>query len=226
MSPIVFEQLTQLMQLPALNSFRLAGGTALALYRGHRVSVDLDLFAEYSFSTRSLVLSMTQAFPDFVIDQVQSYGISAHWQTTKIDMFYMGSFLYPAQLVEGVRLADVRDIAAMKLECILSRKERKDFHDIAELLQEAPLDVWMAEFQKKYPYYQTRTVIDHLLASSEADASLVPQILNSVAWDQAKERIQTAVKIFLLAIKERKKQLANQREKNLTSLLEKRKKKK
>lgn len=38
-SPTVWKQLSQLMQLPALSGFRLAGGTALALYRGHRVSV-------------------------------------------------------------------------------------------------------------------------------------------------------------------------------------------
>jgi hypothetical protein len=212
------------MQLPALSGFRLAGGTALALHRGHRESVDLDLFAERSFTVRSLVMAVTEAFPDFVIDQVQAHGVSAHWQTTKVDLYYMGDFLYPAPILAGVRLADVRDLAAMKLECVLSRKERKDYHDIAQLLQEAPLAVWLAEFQKKYPYYQTRAVIDHLLASSEADASLVPQILNSLTWKQAKEQVQAAVQKFLLTIKERETQAAREREEKQASLLKKRKK--
>lgn len=41
--------ISELMQIPALDSFRLVGGTALALQMGHRTSVDVDLFAEHSF---------------------------------------------------------------------------------------------------------------------------------------------------------------------------------
>jgi hypothetical protein len=33
------------MEIPELHPFNLVGGTALALKYGHRVSVDLDLFA-------------------------------------------------------------------------------------------------------------------------------------------------------------------------------------
>ncbi len=189
------------------------------------MSIDLDLFAERSFVVRSLVASVAEALPNIVIDQVQAHGVSAHWQSTKVDLYYMGPFLYPAATLEDIRLADVRDLAAMKLECILSRKERKDYHDIAQLLQEAPLAVWLAEFQKKYPYYQTRAVIDHLLASSEADSSLVPQILGSTTWEQTKEQVRTAVQTFLLSIKERKTQAARQRESKQALMLKRRKKK-
>lgn len=225
-SSAVLSQLRQLMQIPSLDSFRLAGGTALALQRGHRVSVDLDLFAERSFLPSALVLSVTEAFSELSIDQMQSHGLSAHWQATKIDLYYMGTFLYPPLQKEGIRLTDIRDIAAMKLECILSRKERKDYYDIAELLQEAPLNFWMAEFQKKYPYYQVRTVVDHLLNVSEADTSLVPQMLDSTSWDQVKEQIQASVRSFLLATKRREKQAAEQREAQVNSLLARRRKKK
>ncbi|WP_344849038.1 nucleotidyl transferase AbiEii/AbiGii toxin family protein [Pedobacter jeongneungensis] len=36
--------LLELMQAPELAAFRLVGGTALSLYLGHRLSVDIDLF--------------------------------------------------------------------------------------------------------------------------------------------------------------------------------------
>ena len=34
-----------------LKGFYLAGGTALALYNGHRRSVDIDLFSDFAFDT-------------------------------------------------------------------------------------------------------------------------------------------------------------------------------
>lgn len=43
-APQTLGLLKQLEAEPRLAAFNLAGGTALALYLGHRVSVDLDLF--------------------------------------------------------------------------------------------------------------------------------------------------------------------------------------
>lgn len=34
------------MSLPELSNFRLVGGTALSLLRGHRESVDIDMFCD------------------------------------------------------------------------------------------------------------------------------------------------------------------------------------
>lgn len=44
-----FELLKELMQDKDLQCFNLAGGTALALYLGHRISIDLDLFTPVQF---------------------------------------------------------------------------------------------------------------------------------------------------------------------------------
>lgn len=56
-APQTLGLLKQLEAEPRLAAFNLAGGTALALYLGHRVSVDLDLFTPESFDaggTRSV----------------------------------------------------------------------------------------------------------------------------------------------------------------------------
>jgi hypothetical protein len=50
--------LKQLLDLPALNSFYLVGGTALALKFGHRISVDLDLFSIVDFDKKELIIPM------------------------------------------------------------------------------------------------------------------------------------------------------------------------
>ncbi len=43
------------MQDDLLNSFYLAGGTALSLQIGHRISIDIDLFSINSFSEDALL---------------------------------------------------------------------------------------------------------------------------------------------------------------------------
>ena len=48
-APATLQLLKRFMQDPELRSFRLVGGTALALQLGHRISVDLDLFTDSAF---------------------------------------------------------------------------------------------------------------------------------------------------------------------------------
>lgn len=40
------DALVKIMQTSAFNPFYLAGGTALSLQRGHRQSIDIDLFTD------------------------------------------------------------------------------------------------------------------------------------------------------------------------------------
>ena len=43
-SPVLLDCLHRLMSHPAFKDFYLVGGTSLALQRGHRLSIDIDLF--------------------------------------------------------------------------------------------------------------------------------------------------------------------------------------
>lgn len=43
--------LNDLMKLPSLTDFRLVGGTALSLMRGHRKSDDIDLFTHLPYGS-------------------------------------------------------------------------------------------------------------------------------------------------------------------------------
>lgn len=53
-SPTLQQILHQLMELESLRSFRLVGGTSLALQRGHRRSIDIDLFTDIEYGTMPL----------------------------------------------------------------------------------------------------------------------------------------------------------------------------
>ena len=54
--------LDQLMQLDELSDFVLVGGTSLGLRYGHRISVDIDLFAHSSFNVDDLDRILESAF--------------------------------------------------------------------------------------------------------------------------------------------------------------------
>ena len=64
-APQTLGLLKQLEAEPRLAAFNLAGGTALALYLGHRVSVDLDLFTPESFDAVNLIALAALAVIDF-----------------------------------------------------------------------------------------------------------------------------------------------------------------
>lgn len=50
-SPLLLSVLKTLMSAKELDSFRLVGGTALSLYRGHRESLDIDLFTDAKYGS-------------------------------------------------------------------------------------------------------------------------------------------------------------------------------
>ena len=60
------ELLKKLEAEAAMSDFNLAGGTSLALYLGHRISVDLDLFTPKPFDAKSMGSSL-QPSMDFVL---------------------------------------------------------------------------------------------------------------------------------------------------------------
>lgn len=61
-APQTLGLLKQLEAEPRLAAFNLADGTALALYLGHRVSVDLDLFTPESFDAGELEAFLSQRY--------------------------------------------------------------------------------------------------------------------------------------------------------------------
>ena len=115
--------LKRIQALPELADTRLVGGTALALQLGHRISVDLDVFGKWDYSKDlSLLLSSigrvekVSGTPDgrmsfFFIDGVKVDCVS----------YEMYDWLEPPIVEEGVRLAGIKDIAAMKLNAITNR---------------------------------------------------------------------------------------------------------
>jgi hypothetical protein len=125
----LLELLRKLLHIPELKNTRLVGGTALALQLGHRKSVDIDLFGQIeSFE------DIPGAMRDFENLQVIKLGKSINiflLNGIKLDIVnYPYTWLHEQVIQDGLRLAHLEDIAAMKLGAVTGRGTKKDFFDL------------------------------------------------------------------------------------------------
>ena len=125
------------MAAPEFADFRLIGGTALSLYRGHRKSVDIDLFtdADYGsvdFAAIDIFLRKNYLYVDTndfdAIGFGKSYFVGASdTDCIKLDVFYTDKFIDSAVIIDNIRLASIEEIIAMKLDVISRGGRKKDF---------------------------------------------------------------------------------------------------
>ena len=195
--------LKQLMDMEVLSDFALVGVTALALRYGHRISVDLDLFTEGVMDREAILAALTDVFGnDFTYrdDQPAKWAIFGFIGDIKIDLVrFPHQRISEIELDEGLRLYSDADIGPMKIEAILHRAEKKDFWDIAELLQARGLKQLMDDHRRKYPRNTILISIPRALTHfKDADDSPTPVCLKGQTWKGVKDVIQKAVSIFLL----------------------------
>ena len=200
--------LEDLMERDELKDYRLVGGTALSLYKGHRISDDLDLFLNPlkemdKKQVKRVLISLADSPGDIEISEL-IFGYSSYLKYNhsgdelKIDLMHYDSdpFIDEPQNIDGIRLASVRDISAMKLNAITTRSEKKDFVDINELLSDFTLKEMMFNYQKRYIYNDPKDVIFAFSVIDKADNSYMPKILNKVTWEEVKENIKKAFRNY------------------------------
>ncbi|MFA5205110.1 MAG: nucleotidyl transferase AbiEii/AbiGii toxin family protein [Lentisphaeria bacterium] len=94
---------------------------------------------------------------------------------------------------DGLRLASYRDIAAMKLSAITNRGTKKDFVDLAFLLDQFSLNEMLAFYRRKYADASLFLVMKSLTYFDDAEEDPMPNMLKPCDWDDAKRRIIRAV---------------------------------
>lgn len=202
-SPHLLSVLKKIQQLPELSAFRLVGGTSLALQIGHRISVDIDLFTDKSFDIAELQKTLNKTFDSFEVLWANKNGFVSTIDDIKVDFFdWHIPFIKEPIVEDGVCLAHMEDIGAMKLEAITTRKEKKDFIDIAFILKSYDLAKLLTAHKIKYPYMSTKFVIESLLAVDFADNTEPPKMIIPYDWQDAKSIIIKTVNNYLGNLKE------------------------
>ena len=135
--PGTLDALKKLMQLPSLKDFVLVGGTGLALLKGHRLSIDIDLFSANVPINANVILSELENAGKLSQKDIFSYALFLEFNNVKLDILkYSYPWIKPQITEDGIRVASVEDIMAMKLAAITKRGSKKDFVDIYFLLKE------------------------------------------------------------------------------------------
>lgn len=130
-------------KLKNFSDFYLAGGTALALQVGHRISVDFDLFFEKEID-KNLLNKIKRVFPEdsLSVSVNNPDELTVFVNDVKIT-FLKYSFPVILKLTEheGIRLLDVKEIAATKAYAIGRRGSYKDYVDLYFIIFEGHSDL-------------------------------------------------------------------------------------
>ena len=190
--PFLAELLVYIGQNQIAEQFYLAGGTALALQLGHRLSVDLDFFSQ----TDEILLPTRRTISDSL---QQKYAIDiADAGLGSLLLGIQGSFLgfysytypllSPPKLLEGNRLASLIDIGLMKMDALAGRGTRKDFIDLYFIAQVIPLETLLERSREKFPYVRNfplmslQAMVDFDIAENQAPIETNP----SASWAEIK----------------------------------------
>lgn len=182
-----------------VGDFYLAGGTALAAQLGHRESIDLDWFSRTKFSNALLKQNLSSLGKFEVIGEEEN-TIHGVLDGVKVSFLrYDYDLLFPYITLFDVNFADLRDIAAMKIDAISSRGSKKDFVDLYFLLETHSLSELIGFFEKKYHAISFNML--HILKSlsyfEDAETDPMPVMLKEGNWDEMKQKIQKEVDVLL-----------------------------
>jgi hypothetical protein len=192
-SPATLGLLKKLNALESLQHFGLVGGTNLALRFGHRISIDLDFFTSEKFYPEKLVSDIEKNFRHFELLFQKNQTVVFDIEGVRVDFVqYPFKWFYDFEVMDGIRFARIEDIIPMKIQGLENRKSKKDFWDIACLLQKFSVAELFEILKKKFPFVDTGHLVHSFTYFDEADLQPDPVALNEWTWDEVKNVVSSA----------------------------------
>jgi len=186
----------ELQEKEYLTDFILVGGTALAIYKGHRKSIDIDLFIHRDFDAQ-LVLEKLEGNFNFRLDFQDKNTLKGFIGDIKIDILsHKYELINPPVSIDGVNLASIEDIIAMKLNAISGDGTRvKDFIDVYYLLKEYSIDDFLSFYEKKYSQRNSMHVLKSLNYFDDVSLEDWPVLVKdpNLSWKSIMKSINEAV---------------------------------
>ena len=197
-TPLLLSVLKQLMDVKEFLAFRLVGGTDLSLLRGHRQSVDIDLFTDAVYGTvdfEAIDNYLRRTYPYVDTSNFKAIGMGTSYYVgenkdhcIKLDIFYTtDAFVWPIIEKSGIRMAALEEIIAMKLDVISRGGRKKDFWDIHELIDDYSFSEMLALHKQRYPYsHNAEEIRSKFIDFSQADSDFDPICLKGKYWEVIK----------------------------------------
>lgn len=192
------------MKENTFNEFRLVGGTGLSLQLGHRESEDIDLFTEAAYGSvdyktiEAYLKGRFQYFEMFDFGAVghgKSYFVGeSEDKSIKLDICYTDPYIRPVLEVDDIRLAEIDDIVAMKIDVVGRGGRKKDFWDLHELLNDYSIEQMLQLHKERYPFAHDRTeILSNFREFKKADDDFDPVCLRGKFWELIKLDILEAL---------------------------------
>lgn len=174
---------------PMLDGWILAGGTGLALQLGHRRSEDFDFFRSDKVKITNLheILKSAGSYETLQEDEKT---LTVLVSGIKLSFFCIADpFIFKPIPFSFFGIADIRDIALMKIVAISGRGSRKDFVDLYSILRRGQsLDELFKLIPKKYG--KGRDNIYHIFKSltffEDAEGEPVPRMFEPFNWKECR----------------------------------------
>ena len=177
-----------LSRLDFVSRYFLAGGTACALHLGHRLSFDLDFFSSRSVEPRIIVAKLKDLGKLEVLQNDEG-TFNGSFNDVKLSFFiYPYPLLFPLKDYQGIKIADIKDIACMKLDAISRRGTKRDFIDLYFICQDFDLSYLLALYEKKFAKFNVPIwhVVKSLDYFNDAEENDLPEMLKPVNWQEVK----------------------------------------
>lgn len=150
------------------------------------MSIDIDLFSHIPFQNQEIIEALEVEFGNEFTLQLnkEMFGLFAFIQNIKVDIVkHPHLLLNDPEIENGIRIYHTADIAAMKINAILGRGKKKDFWDLAELLQHYSLKEMIGFYNIKFPKQQLLISIPYALTwFDDAEESEDPISLKGQTW--------------------------------------------
>lgn len=175
-----------------IKEWYLAGGTALSLFAGHRISVDLDFFTPLArFNNNELVKNILFN-KNAEIDMNKDDTVYARIFETKISFLSYPLFLPSNSFIQynKINILDPLDIAVTKIITISQRGKKKDFFDLYWCVKNIDsLENILNKLPKQYPSvaHDYHHIIKALAYFDDAEKDPEPTIYFNANWKEVKD---------------------------------------
>lgn len=162
------EGLRLLPKLKDFNDFYLAGGTALALQIGHRISVDFDLFCQKDIP-KELFAKIKKSFS---LEKISPLINNPEELTVLVGGTKITFIRYPFPIINkfielnGIKTLDILELSTTKAYTIGRRGSFKDYVDLFFIISEgcASLEEIIELAEKKYgSEFNSRLFLEQLI---------------------------------------------------------------
>ena len=187
----------------------LAGGTAIAVHIHHRESRDLNFFYHHDAIDLDELAAALERTGPFVATERTPGTLNGLFSETKLQVLHADAgqpqrLLEEPALVEGIHVAGLADLMAMKLKVLPQRGELRDYFDLQKIEEltgrtvDEGLGYYIARYQPEDARNQVMAIIrslgylddvdeDDLLPSAKADIAgywrkRQPEVLKAAGW--------------------------------------------